>query len=76
MQDSAEYKAVAVLDDRFDQSEMMDGIVYGPMSLMNEWLQAEDKPLFIIAIGSNEVIKRNGASRTTICDSYSFFSSH
>lgn len=53
---SNQMKLCAIVDDKYDETTIKNGITYGPINFLNEINQADFK--FSIAIGNNEVRKK------------------
>lgn len=54
---SGEYGVMAILDDRFNEAFIEDGMTYAPISYSNQ-LILDRNPFFIIGIGDNVVRQR------------------
>jgi acetyltransferase EpsM len=49
------YKIIAILDDKYEDIQKRDGILYGPISAVSNLANEDESVKFIVAIGSNQV---------------------
>lgn len=61
------YKIVAILDDKYEDVQKREGILYGPISEVSSITNEDNNIKFIVAIGNNhvrwEIVKRIGLQK-------------